>query len=145
MSGTTPSSVTIHLPQLTFRAPYPLPYAALTTVFTPPSGCSDRWTLISGSADQKTTSIGNFVNLLDTNDATCLPPGYGKDIWSATFSPGVYCPSGYAIAATGTEVFPAAWEVDVPSPPDEKKLVCCLRWVAEYIFLFTFTLSPFPF
>ena len=139
MPEATPSSVTIRLPQLTFKAPYPLPYAALTTVFTPPGDCPDRWTLISGDTDPKTTSIGNFVNLLDTNDATCLPPGYGRDIWSATFSPGVYCPSGYAIAATGTEVIPASWEVDVPSPSDQRKLVCCLRWVqTDIIFFYSF-------
>ena len=63
----------------------------------------------------------------DTNDAKCLAPNYGTDIWSATFSPGIYCPSGYTTAATGTQVFSASWEDGLSHPSDQKKAVCCLR------------------
>ncbi|RPB22329.1 hypothetical protein L211DRAFT_869326 [Terfezia boudieri ATCC MYA-4762] len=121
------SAVVIHLPQYTIKAPWPLPYAPLTTIFTPPTQCKDKWTLISENTDSPTTSIGQYLDLLDTNDATCLPPGYGRDVWSATFSPGIYCPSGYEIAATGTEVYTALWEKEIYHSPAERSVVCCLR------------------
>jgi len=120
--------VIIQLPQFTIAAPWPLPYAPLTTIFTPPTQCKDSWTLISENTDPSTTSIGQYINLLDTNDSTCLPPGYGRDVWSATFSPGVYCPSGYAIAATGTEVYTALWEKGIYHSPAERSVVCCLKY-----------------
>lgn len=121
------SSVILRLPHFTLVAPWPIPYAPLTTIFTSPPQCKNQWTLISENTNPSTTSIGQFINLLDTNDKTCLPPGYGRDIWSATFSPGVYCPSGYNIAATGTEVHTAVWEKDLPHSSTERSIVCCLN------------------
>jgi len=122
------SAVIIQLPQYTIVAPWPIPYAPLTTIFSPPSQCKDKWTLVSSNTDPSTTSIGQYIDLLDTNDATCLPPGYGRDVWSATFSPGIYCPSGYDMAATGTEVYTALWEKGLYHSPAERSVVCCLRY-----------------
>lgn len=88
---------------------------------------------MSESTNPSSTSIGQFINLLDTNDASCLPPGYGRDVWSATFSPGIYCPSGYEIAATGTEVYSAVWEKGLSRSPEERSVVCCLRYVCSFM------------
>ncbi|KAF8463088.1 hypothetical protein BDZ91DRAFT_315287 [Kalaharituber pfeilii] len=131
MSVSTPSStITIHLPHLTQLAPWPIPYAPLTTHFTPPSGC-ETWTLITNKPTVTGTAIGQYINLLDTNDKTCFPPGYGKDVWSATFSPGIYCPSGYVTAATGTEVGSAVWESGIPHSSDVTTVACCLSIVED--------------
>ena len=135
---TTPTStVTIHLPWITFPAPWPLHYIPLTTVFTPPPACATLFTYMTSDrgfapttitdGSPQPTHIGRQINILDTNDKTCLPSGFGQDLWSATFSPGIFCPSGYMTAAEGDKVVTAAWEDGLTFPVGETMVACCPR------------------
>ncbi|KAL4932994.1 uncharacterized protein BDV17DRAFT_287357 [Aspergillus undulatus] len=65
----------------------------LTTTFTPPDSCiSNLWL---GSTSGKT-----WMNLGPISRSECLPSGWQKTDY---YSPGI-CPTGYAIAASGTVI-----------------------------------------
>ncbi|KAK9775357.1 putative Ig-like domain-containing protein [Seiridium cardinale] len=78
--------------------------AALTTVFTPPPLCADRYavfvgspTPIGGSPSTYTPSSG----WIDPSFTTCNPPQYTNTY--PTFSPGV-CPAGMNIVASTSDI-----------------------------------------
>ncbi|PLB48753.1 hypothetical protein P170DRAFT_425777 [Aspergillus steynii IBT 23096] len=65
----------------------------LTTTFTPPDSCISNPWLAS-------TSGKTWMNLGPISRSECLPSGWQKTDY---FSPGI-CPTGYAIAASGTVI-----------------------------------------
>ncbi|KAI5791796.1 hypothetical protein DFH27DRAFT_614016 [Peziza echinospora] len=126
------STITLELPWITIPAPWPIPYAALTTQFNPPTECAQfTYIYTSPTATLTTTTatvtnIGRQINLLDSpKDHSCFPAGYSADLWGPTFSPGMLCPGGYTAAATGAAVGTAAWEKNVKQPDGESKIACC--------------------
>lgn len=79
-------------------------FPALTTVFTPPPFCSDRYAVFIGTP----TPVGGLPSTntpssgwIDPSFSTCNPPQYTNAY--PTFSPGV-CPSGMTIVASSSNV-----------------------------------------
>ncbi|KAI1343274.1 hypothetical protein F5Y15DRAFT_369564 [Xylariaceae sp. FL0016] len=77
-------------PRQTTSAPHDgtPPVAALTTIFTPSSGC---WPI----TDDETSDIDTFW----TTYTSCAPPGYAS-YWSTFYYSPAICPSGYSIGCS---------------------------------------------
>ncbi|KAK6221986.1 hypothetical protein LQW54_001206 [Pestalotiopsis sp. IQ-011] len=81
-----------------------LTFPALTTVFTPPPFCSDRYAVFIGTP----TPVGGLPSTntpssgwIDPSFSTCNPPQYTNAY--PTFSPGV-CPAGMTIVASSSSI-----------------------------------------
>lgn len=88
------------------------PTAPLTTIFTPPPGCLERPTLFEMAGYDTLFTRGSLWSVYHRPEETCFPPapwtannfkqaaGDGWVAAKATYSPGLFCPSGYV---TGTQ------------------------------------------
>ena len=67
-----------------------LTYSPLTTTFTPPSSCSNEWTILTSTP----LTLVNYLSGLDLYLVeTCFPPDATTN--DLVYSPGLVCPSGW--------------------------------------------------